>query len=77
MLAIVRALTEWRPELEGLQRMERLVVYSDHGPLQAFMMTKKLNGRQSRWQEFLSRFYIVIHHKPGKSNIIADILTRY
>ncbi|KAJ5413808.1 gag/polymerase/env polyprotein [Penicillium cosmopolitanum] len=76
MLAIVRALTEWRPELEGLQRMERFVIYSDHGPLQAFMTTKKLNGRQSRWQEFLSRFYFVIHHKPGKHNIIADILSQ-
>jgi hypothetical protein len=73
-LVIVRALTEWRPELEGLQRMERFIIHSDHGPLQAFMTTKKLNGRQSHWQEFLSRFYFVIHHKPGKSKIIADIL---
>jgi reverse transcriptase-like protein len=44
MLAIVRALEEWRAELEGLQRGERFDVYTDHRALEHFMTTKRLNA---------------------------------
>jgi hypothetical protein len=76
MLAVVRALEEWRAELEGLQREDRFSIYTDHRALEYFMTTKKLNARQARWAEFLSRFYFVIRYRPGKENTLADALTR-
>ena len=76
LLAIVRALEEWRAELEGLQRNERFAILSDHRALEYFMTTKKLNARQARWAEFLSRFYFLIKYRPGKQNTLADALTR-
>jgi hypothetical protein len=76
MLAIVLALEEWRAELEGLQREDRFSIFSDHQALQYFMTTKKLNSRQARWGEFLSRFHFLIRYFAGKRNIIADTLSR-
>jgi hypothetical protein len=76
MLAVVRALEEWRAELEGLQREDRFSIYTDHRALEYFMTTKKLNARQARWGEFLSRFYFIIRYRPGKENTLADALTR-
>ena len=46
MLAIVRALETWRPELEGTLTCIRVV--SDHKALEYFMTTKALTGRQAR-----------------------------
>ena len=65
MLAVIRALEEWRAELEGLQRKERFEILTDHRALEYFMTTKKLNARQARWAEFLSRFYFLIHIAQG------------
>jgi reverse transcriptase-like protein len=45
MLAIIRALGEWRAELEGLQRKEQFDSLTDHKALEYFMTTsKKLNA---------------------------------
>jgi len=76
MLAIIRALQEWRAELEGLQLQERFDIYTDHRALEYFMTTKKLNARQARWAEFLSRFYFLIRYRPGRENTLADALSR-
>ncbi|OQD77693.1 hypothetical protein PENDEC_c002G06769 [Penicillium decumbens] len=76
MFAIVEALGHWRAELEGLQREDRFSIFSDHQSLQYFMTTKKLNSRQARWGEFLSRFHFLIRYFAGKRNIIADTLSR-
>ena len=77
LLAVVRALEEWRAELEGLQWKDRFSIYTDHRALEYFMSTKKLNARQARWAEFLSRFFFVIRYRPGKQNTLADALTRH
>jgi len=76
MLAIVRALQEYRAELEGLQRKERFDILTDHRALEYFMSTKTLNSRQVNWAEYLSRFYFMIRFRPGKQNTLADALTR-
>lgn len=76
LLAIIVALNEWRAELEGLQRNDRFFIFSDHQALQYFMTTKRLNARQARWAEFLSRFHFVIKYRTGKTNVCADALTR-
>ncbi|KAI3220470.1 hypothetical protein DTO012A9_10171 [Penicillium roqueforti] len=76
LLAIIRALQEWRPELEGLSRTERFEILTDHQSLEYFMTARQMNQRQVRWSEFLSQFHFVIKYRPGKRNIIADVLSR-
>lgn len=76
MLATIRVLQEWRAELEGLQLRDCFSIYTDHRALRYFMTTKKLNARQARWTEFLSRFYSLIRYRPGRENTLADALSR-
>ena len=40
------------------------------------MTARQMNQRQVRWSEFLSQFHFVIKYRPGKRNIIADVLSR-
>lgn len=76
MLAIMRALEEWRAELEGLQRTDRFSIWTDHQSLQYFMTGKKLNARQVRWCDTLSRYHFLIRYRQGKGNVVADALSR-
>jgi hypothetical protein len=76
LLAIIRALEEWRAELEGLQRDDPFDIFTDHQALEYFMTTKKLNSRQARWSLFLSRFHFRIKYRPGKQNVLANMLSR-
>jgi hypothetical protein len=54
MLAIIRALEQWRAELEGLD--SKIQIFSDHKALEYFMTKRQLTARQARWAETLSRF---------------------
>lgn len=74
MLAIVKSLEEWRPELQ--RRQDRFEIYTDHKSLGYFMTTKQLTARQARWAEALSEYYFIITYRPGKDNVQADALTR-
>jgi hypothetical protein len=74
LLAIIRCLEEWRPELEGTESPIRIL--SDHRNLEYFMTTKMLNRRQARWSEFLSRYNFRIIYRPGKQGEKPDALTR-
>ena len=74
LLAVVRALEHWRPELEGT--IEPITIFTDHKNLEYFMSTKTLNRRQARWSEFLSRFNFIITYRPGKQGGKPDSLTR-
>jgi hypothetical protein len=47
LLAIVRAMEEWREKLIGIKDL--FVVLSDHKNLQYFMITRKLSEKQIRW----------------------------
>jgi transposase InsO family protein len=74
MLAIVRALGQWRAELTGTSTA--IKVLTDHHSLEYFMTSKILNSRQARWAEILADFFFVITYRPGKQNAKADALTR-
>jgi len=74
LMAIIKALEEWRPECEGAAHPLQLI--TDHKNLEYFMTKKLLNRRQARWSEFLTRFDYKIVYRPGKSNGKADALTR-
>jgi len=75
MLAIVKALREWRAELEGIQEAP-FMIYSDHRALVYFMTTKELTSRQARWAELLSRYNFKLMYRAGKANARADALSR-
>ena len=75
MLAIVRALEEWRHFVEGAEH--RCEIWTDHKNLQYFMTAKKLNRRQARWSLLLARFDFIMHHRPGKSMGKTDALSRW
>jgi hypothetical protein len=74
LLAIVYCLEEWSAELEMSQEVVKILC--DHRNLEYFMSTKKLNRRQARWSEFLSRFNFNIVYRPGKQSVKPDSLTR-
>ena len=74
LLAIIKTLEAWRPELEGTE--EEFEVITDHKNLQHFMTTKLLSQRQVRWSEFLSRFNFRIVYRPGKLAGKPDALSR-
>src|SRR5277367_19386 len=74
MLAVVRALEEWRHFLEGAEH--RFEICTDHKNLEYLMTAKKLNRRQARWSLLLAHYDFVMHHRPGKSMGKPDALSR-
>jgi len=74
MLAIIRALEEWRHFLEGATHL--VEIWTDHKNLEYFMTAKKLNRRQARWSLHLARFDFLLHHCPGHTMGKPDALSR-
>jgi len=74
MLAIIRALEEWRHFLEGATHP--VEIWTDHKNLEYFMTAKKLNHRQARWSLHLARFDFLLHHHPGRTMGKPDVLSR-
>jgi len=74
MLAVIRALEDWRHFLEGAHH--EVEIWTDHKNLEYFMSAKKLNRRQARWSLYLSRFNFSMHHRPGHSMGKSDALSR-
>ena len=74
LLAIVRYLEHWRPELE-LTNIP-VQIFTDHKSLEYFIQIKELTRRQARWAEKLAEYNFKIMYRTGKSNRKADTLTR-
>ena len=74
MLAIIRALEDWRHYLEGLPLPFDII--SDHQNLTYWRSAQDLTRRQARWSLYLSRFDFHLTHKPGTANTQADPLSR-
>src|SRR5258707_4554077 len=74
MLAIMRALEEWRHFLEGSD--QKFEIHTDHKNLSYFQEAHKLNCRQARWSLYLSRFDFILTHKPGRQMGRPDALSR-
>jgi hypothetical protein len=51
-------------------------VYTNHQVLQYFAIKRMLNSRQAAWNEFLAPFRYTLYYRPGKQNLIADLLSR-
>jgi len=74
MLAIIRALEEWRHFLEGATHP--VEIWTDHKNLEYFMTAKKLNHRQAHWSLHLARFDFLLHHRPRHAMGKPDALSR-
>lgn len=51
-------------------------VYTDNNPL-THILSAKLGATETNWLAQLSQFDFSIHYKAGKSNVVADALSRY
>ncbi len=74
LLAVMRALEEWRHYLQG--GPFPVTVYSDHRNLGYFRQPQKLNRRQARWVVELSEYDLNLIHLPGEKMAQADALSR-
>ena len=72
LLAVVRFTNLFRHYLLGRE----FTVRTDHHSLIWLMNFKQIEGQLARWMEELSRFNMVINHRPGKKHINADALSR-
>nr|GFA31384.1 putative reverse transcriptase domain-containing protein [Tanacetum cinerariifolium] len=70
--SVVFTLKIWRHYLYET----RCTVFTDHKSLQHILDQKDLNMRQRRWLELLSDYDCDIRYHPGKSNVVADALSR-
>ena len=55
---------------------KRFTIISDHHSLKFLQTQPQLSRRQARWLELLAEFDFEIVHWPGKSNVVADALSR-
>jgi len=74
MLAIIRALEEWRHFLEGATHP--VEIWTDYKNLEYFMTAKKLNRCQARWSLYLAKFDFLLHHRPRHAMGKPDALSR-
>lgn len=73
MLAIIWALKSLRNYLYGSASIK---IYTDHQPLTYALSNKNTNSKLKRWKAILEEYNYEIKYKPGKSNIVADALSR-
>jgi hypothetical protein len=74
LLAIIKSMEEWRPELQGVD--DTFEILTDHKNLEYFTTTKALSQRQVRWSEFISQFNFRIVYRPGAKAVRPDALSR-
>ena len=55
---------------------KEFVLYSDIHALQYIMQQPKLNLKHVKWVEFLQSFTFVLKYISGKSNRVANALSR-
>ncbi|KAF5789771.1 putative nucleotidyltransferase, Ribonuclease H [Helianthus annuus] len=70
--AVVFALKIWRHYLYGT----KCTIFTDHKSLQHIFNQRELNMRQRRWVELLNDYDCEIRYHPGKTNVVADALSR-
>jgi len=74
LLAIVKALHNWRPFLAGSPHI--ITVHTDHANLQYWCQPHKISRRIAREVAELAKYNVVLRHIPGKANGHTDALSR-
>ncbi|KAG3028249.1 hypothetical protein PC128_g13255 [Phytophthora cactorum] len=73
LLAMLYVLIKFRIYL---LREQTFAVYTDHASLRTAAKSPHLSQRMARWLSLFSEYKFVVHYKPGKTNILADALSR-
>lgn len=71
-LAMVWALEKFRGYIED----KEIQVVTDHQPLKWLMSIKSPSGRLARWALRIQAFNVQIQYTPGRTNVVADTLSR-
>ena len=69
---MIRALKTWQHYLIPRE----FVIHTDHESLKHLKSQQKLNKRHVHWIAFVEIFPFVIKYKSGKTNVVADALSR-
>ena len=72
MATVIFALKIWRRYLYGVYN----VIFTDHQSLCYFFIQTHMNMRQRRWLELVKDYEVKFCYHPGKSNVVADVLSR-
>ena len=72
LYALVRAIHTWEHYLVS----KDFIIHTDHETLKYLKSQHKLNKRHVKWVEFLEQLPYIIKYKKGKSNVVADALSR-
>lgn len=72
MLAVVWALGSLRNFIYGA----KVKIYTDHLPLTFTISPKNNNAKLKRWKAYIEEHDYEMYYKPGKSNVVADALSR-
>jgi RNase H-like domain found in reverse transcriptase/Reverse transcriptase (RNA-dependent DNA polymerase)/Integrase zinc binding domain/Chromo (CHRromatin Organisation MOdifier) domain/gag-polyprotein putative aspartyl protease len=72
LLAIIHALKVWRVYLDG----RHFTIQTDHASLRYLQTQPTLSKRQARWLELMQEFDFEIKYISGKTNVVADALSR-
>lgn len=73
MLAIVWALDNLRSYLYGARKIR---IYTDHQPLTFALGNRNYKAKLKRWKARIEEYNCELIYKPGKSNLVADALSR-
>lgn len=71
-LSLITAIAAWRYYIYG----SHFVVYTDHAALSWLRGLSDPSGRLCRWVVTLSQYDMKICHRPGKSMVVPDALSR-
>nr|KYP33065.1 Transposon Ty3-I Gag-Pol polyprotein [Cajanus cajan] len=72
LYTIIIALQVWEHYLVT----KEFVIHTDHKSLKYLRRQGKLNKRHAKWVKYLEQFPYIIKYKKGKSNVVADALSR-
>ncbi|XP_058753077.1 uncharacterized protein LOC131626262 [Vicia villosa] len=72
MFAITESVKKWRQYLLG----QRFHIYTDQKSLRDMLLQRIQTPEQEKWTAKLQGFDFEISYKPGRSNLVADALSR-